>query len=87
MTDRTEPVIRVARSHRATPERHAYQQTLTDLWAVAMCSYPSLVTELRTDDPAVPMCPLCDLFLLAAEVDITQLDTNGQEDDNNSATE
>lgn len=72
MSDLPEPVVRVARGHRATYERHAYR-TLTGLWAVAMCSYVSLTAELRTDDPDVPMCPLCDLHLLAAEVDVTQL--------------
>lgn len=74
--DSPEPLIRVARGLSAdstvVAERHAYR-TLTGQWALAMCTHVSLTADLGDDDDSVPMCPLCAVFVMAANVDVTQL--------------
>lgn len=78
-SDALEPVIRVAHSPSPggkRPERHLYRSLDGDLWAIAMCQHTSLAAELDQDDPNVPMCPLCNVFRIALEVDVEQLDTD-----------
>jgi hypothetical protein len=50
-------------------ERHAFLD-VSGLLAVAVCAtHNSMTSELRSDDPDVPLCPLCAVFLAAAELD------------------
>lgn len=49
--------------------RHAFPD-LSGLLALAVCAtHNSMTSELRADDPDVPLCPLCAVFLAAAELE------------------
>lgn len=51
-------------------ERHAFLD-VSGLLAVAVCAtHNTLTSELRSDDPIVPLCPLCAVFLAAAELQL-----------------
>lgn len=51
-------------------ERHAFLD-VSGLLAVAVCAtHTSLTSELRSDDPDVPLCQLCAVFLAAADLQV-----------------
>lgn len=70
MSGRPESQIRVSQvlrpDHTVVDERHAFQD-LTGHFAIARCTHTAYVKELRPDDPSVPLCPLCRVFLMADE--------------------
>lgn len=77
--DSPQPLIRVARGLSAAStmifERHVFLN-LDGQWALARCTHLSLTSELGEDDESVPMCPLCNVFLMADQLDVTQLNND-----------
>lgn len=83
MTDQAgispEPLIRVARglssNDTVVRERHAFRG-LAGRWSLAKCTLVALTSELGDDDESVPMCPLCNVFLMADNLDVSRLDAD-----------
>lgn len=79
MTDDEGPLIRTAvglsASGAVVRERHTFREVVGQ-WSVARCTLLSLTTDLGEDDESLPMCPLCNVFLMADNLDVTRLGTD-----------